>query len=512
MKKSGAFFLGIALLALFACACQAAALEQVSAETLLVDDIALTLNPNDITPLAAEAVFTTKVPTQVSITVLGEEPLTHAFDEVATEHRLPIFGLYPDAENSVEIRITEPGERYAEKTLSVTTEPLPDVFPTIDIVAADETQMEPGWTLSDFSAIDEGVYRPMPFFFDTDGAVRWYLDLTFLDGTTHLINRLANGNLLFAEAGTVYEYDMLGREINRWEMPGYAFHHEIVEKPDGNFIIAVNKRSVETRDDHIIELDRASGDVVTEWDLRQILDVSRTDLVDVENDWLHMNAFFYSEADDTLIISGRNQAVVKVTRGNELVWILAPHKGWGKAGLEGDGYETSDFLLTATDTEGEPYSDAVQQGTEAAEDFGWVWGQHAPLLLPNGNLFVFDNGLNRNFSKSEKYSRGVEYAIDETAMTVTQVWQYGKERGAEFYSSIVSDVDYLPETGNRLIAPGIVRTSEPFYALVTEVTYPERDLVFEAKLRFPALPNASPDDNFRKVNGIYRSERLPLYP
>ena len=69
------------------------------------------------------------------------------------------------------------------------------------------------------------------------------------------------------------------------------------------------------------------------------------------------------------------------------------------------------------------------------------------MILPNGNLFVFDNGRKRNFSgdpltaDSSDYSRGVEYAINEVAMTVTQVWQYGKERGSAFYSPIISDVD-----------------------------------------------------------------------
>ena len=28
-------------------------------------------------------------------------------------------------------------------------------------------------------------------------------------------------------------------------------------------------------------------------------------------------------------------------------------------------------------------------------------------------------------------------------MTIEQVWQYGKERGSEFYSPYISDVDYL---------------------------------------------------------------------
>ena len=37
-----------------------------------------------------------------------------------------------------------------------------------------------------------------------------------------------------------------------------------------------------------------------------------------------------------------------------------------------------------------------------------------------------------------KYSRFVEYKIDEKKGTVQQVWEYGKERGYDFYSPITS--------------------------------------------------------------------------
>ena len=495
---------------LFTSGCQASQSEQVPPEALLAGPITLTLNPNDITPLAAEAVFTTTVPTQISLTVTGEEPLTHDFEEVATKHRIPILGLYPDTDNRVEIRITEPGKRYAEDTLTITTEPLPDVFPTIDIVAADEEQVEPGWTLSDFSVGDDGVYRSQPFIFDGDGVVRWYLDATFTGGMTYLLKRLANGNWVFAYDETVYEYDLLGAQVNRWEMPGYAFHHEIVEKPDGNFLVAVSKAGTGTIEDHLIELERTSGEIVKEWDFRDILDVERDDYNYSERDWFHMNALYYVEADDSIIVSGRNQGLVKLTYEGDLVWLLAPHKGWGAAG---DGQNTADFLLTAVEADGSPYPDEVQQGTQERDDFGWAWGQHAPLLLPNGNLFVFDNGLMRNFSeKGDRFSRGVEYEVDESALTVEQVWQYGKERGAEFYSSIISDVDYLPETENRLIVPGIVRSEGVSRTLITEVTYPEGEVVFEAVIMFKNLLSTSDDLGFGQVDIIYRSERLPLYP
>ena len=127
-----------------------------------------------------------------------------------------------------------------------------------------------------------------------------------------------------------------------------------------------------------------------------------------------------------------------------------------------------------------------------------------------GTMFVFDNGRERNFSEEgPEYSRGVEYAIDEEAMTVEQVWQYGKERGEAFYSPIISDVDYLPQTGNRLIMPGIIGTfSPPSYALMTEVTYPDKEVVFEARLEFKNLLEG--DSIFG--DSIYRAERLPLYP
>ena len=87
---------------------------------------------------------------------------------------------------------------------------------------------------------------------------------------------------------------------------------------------------------------------------------------------------------------------------NELVWIMAPHKGWGKAGINGDGFETSDYLLTAVDANGDPYPQNVQDGLVADPNFDWTWGQHASMLLPDGNLFVFDNGYNRHFTKVKR--------------------------------------------------------------------------------------------------------------
>ncbi len=481
---------------------------EIPIEEILDGPVVITKDPNGVTPLAAEATFRTKVPVGVTIAVLGTEPLVHEFPGEATEHTIAILGLYPGIENRVELRLTDAGGLYAVDTLTISTDPLPEFFPSVEIVTAAGSGMEPGWTLSSLAIGDNGVFRSMPMMFDANGDVRWFMDLETM---VYMVERFANGNLLIGRDNTIYEYDMLGTEVHRWDIPGYTFHHDVIEKPDGNLVVAVRKLGLATSDDHVIEVDRNSGAIVNEWDLRQVLDVYRRDLVDDDVDWLHMNSVWYSAVDDALIISGRNQAVVKVTRDNELVWILAPHKGWGPAGPDADGHETSDFLLTAVDSDGNPYPDQVQQGDEGTSDFDWPWGQHAPMILPNGNLFMFDNGLTRSFSPDgPTYSRGVEYVIDESQMTVRQVWQYGEERGPEFYSVIISDVDLLPATGNRLIMPGIVFGADP-RALVTEVTYPGKQVVFEAQIHFKNLLSSG-NLSWGNFDLVYRSERLPLYP
>jgi arylsulfate sulfotransferase len=108
-----------------------------------------------------------------------------------------------------------------------------------------------------------------------------------------------------------------------------------------------------------------------------------------------------------------------------------------------------------------------------------------------------------------RFSRCVEFHVDEEAMTVQQIWQYGRERGPETYSRIISAVDSLPLTLNRLFCPGIVQTANGSYAKVVEVSYPDKALVFEATLHFKNLlapPNTTLADN------IYRSYRISIYP
>lgn len=105
---------------------------------------------------------------------------------------------------------------------------------------------------------------------------------------------------------------------------------------------------------------------------------------------------------------------------------------------------------------------------------------------------VFDNGFQRDLGHStdEPFSRGVVFRIepsqDGTGGTVQQIWEYGRERGAELYAPVISDVDVGPVTGNRFVMPGSYTTSPDGTpggaAKVVEVRPSDGQVVFEAHM------------------------------
>lgn len=487
--------------------------QEIAMEDILAESIELTLNPYENAPLAAEAIINTTGPTMITVQIGLENGLIHEASQTAELHKVPVLGLYPDALNTIIITITAENGDFAKDTLELETNPLPDYLPSIDILTLKENRSEPGFTLCEFLHAKTGKMIARPFLFDSAGRIRWYLELKEIENFINPIKRLRNGNWLFALNQTLYEYDMLGRQINTWEIEGYLQHHEVVEKEDGNFLVAVTKKDLETIEDHIIEIGRISGEILRVWDLREILDIDRFDLFWNSRDWLHVNSLWYDEADGGIIISGRHQGIFKVSRDNRLIWILAPHKGWGSAGLDGTGKPTSNYLLTAVNEEGTPFVEAVQHGEERALNFDWTWGQHAAMALPNGNILAFDNGFNRFFrpGTTPKHSRGVEYKIDEENFTVQQVWEYVSTEPGTFYSRNLGDADYLPITDNRLFCSGNIHHNGERYARIVELAAPEADVIFEAQINYSNI-HSTGSDTWGQTDMVYRAERLPIYP
>lgn len=487
----------------------------------VVGEMSVVLNPYNRTPLAAKLDIQKSTGVEVQIEVLGEAVVSKTYSEDYLGE-YAILGLYPDTTNTVALRFTDNQGNYAIDTIEIETHALDSVgFPDIEIITKDASKMEPGMHLAGLHLARGTWFATNPIIFDNNGDIRYYLSMEENGAITWPVQRFSNGNFMMGANNNIYEVDMLGKIIHTYNLANYSSHHDIIELPNGNLLAAVNKSGstimyngseISSTDDHIIEIDRASGAVVTEWDMREILDVSRHDLVDGIGDWFHMNAVWYSEADDCIIVSGRQQGLIKVTRDNQLKWIMAGHRGWGNAGWDGSGDDTKPYLLNAVDGSGLAYDSLVQIGEQAVNDFDWTWGQHAPLIKENGNILVFDNGFNRNYGNATTgFSRAVEYRIDEENKTVTQVWEYGKDRAGETYSMIISDVDIMPQTKNVLFTPGIINNNGEQFSRIVEVSYPFKTVVFEAKLNFKSLQG---DGSFAwgQMDICYRSERVSLYP
>ena len=402
-----------------------------------IDNPNIIVNPYEISPLTALVIFETESEVAPVVTIIGKDEnttFTHEFD-ANTVHYLPIYGLYAGRDNEI---IIEYGD--VEKRITITTEELPEDFILPTSVEADKESLENDLY---FFSPSSGGYTSA---YDVNGDVRWYLTINAL----WEINRLSNGHLMVSTERLVnspyymtgmYEMDLLGKIYKEISLEG-GYHHDYFEMPNGNLLVASDdfNSGSGTVEDVIVEVDINTGDIVKSWDLKDVL--NREDGKSenwVEYDWFHNNSVWYDEATNSITLSGRHQdAVINIDYDTgDLNWIIGDPTNWSEE------YQKYFF-------------------TPVGDDFEWQWSQHAAMITPEGYVFILDNGNNKSKIKeeyvpaSESYTRGVMYKIDTDNMTIEQIWEYGKERGSEFYSPYISDVDYLEEDHYIVHSGGIV--------------------------------------------------------
>ena len=455
------------------------------------------LNPFEISPLTSIINIETPISGRFIARVVGQDGLKSDMiittDYYGTNHSLNIYGLYPNYENQIELTfVNNEGVEIITIFESIITDILPSGMPDLNVI-------------SHYDEYDQNTmilfnYRPtnIPFMADPLGKIRWYLNESV---PKYALQRFKNGNFGYGKAGSnqgsIFEFTIMGEYIQEYSFyPQFEdAHHDVYEMSNENFLVAVNKVGIDTIEDHIIEIDRESGQIINIWDLREILQVDRYTFRKINDgsDWFHTNAVIHDESDNTLIISGQAQGTVKVTWDNQLKWILSPHDGWDS--------EYQDYLLQPT----------------TGNEFEYSWGQHAPLILPNGNLMQFDNGFGREFGNaSSDYSRIVEYEINENANnvggTVSQIWQYGKERGENMFSPFLSDVDYLEDTSTMFINCGTTAFDIEYVSNLEQIFTPNigqiETLIIEVNFSKEVLFEMALSSN---SNGTtYRAEKLIL--
>ncbi|MEG0026165.1 MAG: aryl-sulfate sulfotransferase [Bacilli bacterium] len=449
-----------------------------------IDNPRIILNPYKISPLSALIIFNTADLTSPTVTILGHDDnstITNTFLP-SKQHILPILGLYPGCENKVNITLND--KIYS---FTITTKSLPSDFIVPTNVFANKDILEN--ELYFVTPSSKGYTAA----YDVNGEVRWYLSDKFIWD----IKRLNNGHLMLGSNRLINkpyyttglaEMDLLGKIYYEYNLPG-GYHHDMFEMPDGNLLILSNDFSGDTVEDYIVLLDRTNGSIIKKIDLKNILPVN-----DGKNaywssfDWFHNNSIWYDAKTNSITLSGRHQdAVINIDYSTNLLnWIIGDNSHWSK--------KMQKYFFKPTD------------------NLTWQYAQHAAMILPNSNVFLFDNGNNRSkFSKNyvkpiNNYSRGVIYNINTNNKTINQVWEYGKERGSDYYSPYISDVDYLGEehylihsgghakTKNTILnnAAGL-QTNTTLTSYTTEIL--NNEVIFEMQL----------------PSNFYRAEKLSLY-
>lgn len=403
-----------------------------------IDEPNIILNPYEISPLTALVMFETNDYVSPTVTVVGKSEkttYTHTFKESKT-HYLEILGLYPDYNNEVIISYGD-----VTKKIYIQTGKLPNNFVMPSSIYKDEDKLDNELYFYTPSSIGYTCA------YDINGDVRWYLTESFI----WEINRLRNGNLLLSTDKLVnnpyyttglYEMNMLGKIYFEYNIDG-GYHHDYYEMPNGNILVLSNNFANGTVEDYIVELDLRDGSIVKKFDLTNILSMNEGESENSTTyDWFHNNSVWYDEKSNSITLSGRHMdAVINISYDTgKLNWIIGDSTNYSS--------EWQKYFF-------KPIGD----------NFEWQWSQHSAKITPDGYVFIFDNGNNKSKIKenyvdaSNSYSRGVMYKIDTVNMTIEQIWEYGKERGSDFYSPYISNVLYLEENHFVVHSGGIVKVN-----------------------------------------------------
>ena len=399
------------------------------------------IEPTTLSPLCAKISLTIEtdcvdlIPKVTIKGAFGSEDYSY---EVDLDSIIPIYALYENHLNEVELKIGEHMIAYSIQTADL-------LYPNVTV---NKTSNNDGFILS--SCRTEGGRQS--FCLDKRGNIRWALDMSEsndFQGFGNHLKLIKNGKLAFGtkrlEEKMIFELDYFGETSHVINNSEWQYHHDLVQKPDGNYIVLTEQRPDRIFSD-IIEIDR-NGNVINVWNPEESLKSNRFNVYGT--DWIHLNSVWYDEFDNSIVISGAHGVCAKLSAANEVIWILAPHSGWQT------GWETEfqPFLLQPIDFSGLALSEEVTNGYAVdASGFDWPWLHHSAKLYGD-KLIIFDNGNTRNFKENgDFYSRIVEYQIDEQNKTIRQTFEFGKDR-PDLYSSIVSTTE--KRNGNYLMCSGV---------------------------------------------------------
>lgn len=371
---------------------------------------------------------------------------------------LPVIGLYAGYTNTAEIRFTFDDGSSQQLSVPITTPAAvaDQVLERPHVLTARQRNASLGF---DFLLAKPGRVAPVTIV-DSDGYVRWSSQNP---GSASVLFR-DQGIDVGAEDAPILrreELDGATSEVRLDDAAVVRFHHNLEQGPRG----LLAELDVVNRQEDVLAEIAPDGTRLKTWDMVAIISsymVSKGDeyrqFTRPGPDWFHMNSAIYDPSDRSVIVSSRENFVIKLDYDSgEIRWILGdPAKHWY-------GYPS----LRAK---------ALTLPSDALAPIG----QHSLSLVRDGELMMFNNGyesMNQPAGtpagSSRGYSAVTAFRIDAAAMTARPSLTF--DDGRSVYSSICSSA-YLTGDGSMLLTYSHVGSGDVIRVVGLN---PQRQTVFD---------------------------------
>ncbi|MBT3319157.1 MAG: hypothetical protein HN389_05235 [Clostridia bacterium] len=253
----------------------------------------------------------------------GDEVYTKSFkdDGLTSAYELQIFGLFPNTENNIIVRIYDADDnllKQADYTIDVPSmkftdekeAELADVNNPADLSIVETTGEASDGLYALIGCINPTHANQNMFFYDNNGYLRGLIYTAF-----------RSNNLMMVEDGFIYANDrkqvihssFIGETIAIYETGSHSIHHDIVLDKDGNIIALTTNDDDATgnKEDWIIVIDKDTGEIIYEIDFKEYFGDMGDYYGRNNGDWMHLNSVDYIDAKGgTIVISSREMAAI----------------------------------------------------------------------------------------------------------------------------------------------------------------------------------------------------------
>jgi arylsulfate sulfotransferase len=336
--------------------------------------------------------------------------LGRGFEDPQTgEVVLPVYGLYDGYNNVVNLtyQFTDGSSKQAVTSISTAnfSDPCGYKTPTILQRRTNSTDLS-----YDYMMVKGSCSNFAPAIIDSDGALRWVGTAGLSFGSAIFFDNgvyVGHGALL-----TRIELDGAFNQIGDYSSLGILNCHHNIDPGKTGIILDVDTTAYYNSVN--IEVDPHSGALLKMWNLADIISAAMIAGGDdpsqfvypTPTDWFHNNGTAYNRADDSLIVSSRENFVICLDYETSAIkWILGdPTKKWYQFP------SLRNFALTLPPGSLPPI------------------GQHAPSITYDQNLLLFDNGQNSVFQTPQgdqrNYASPRKYEVDLSAKMATEIWNF----------------------------------------------------------------------------------------